>query len=456
MNWKVLLVLLLITLGLGGYLLYQGQPLVENKTDRIELDRVLPYSPEEVRKLTVLFMDTTYVIERDGYEWDMDQPDPGWGADSMVVNHLLRTLSEMPYSRAIPVSELDLAEVGLDNPVLVFTAYRSETDSVRLVFGTLNPATESIYILIENKGEVALANKLLGQMLTVDGFLLRGKSLTGIHPYSTVSVRVVSGTREVFNCSRENSRAPWFIHSGGKKLLADKRALNNILGQLYQAQVREFEPRGQKQIRETGLNSPVKTVTVVSEQGDTAVLKLGANDAELDYIRWAATTLYPEHYVLIDSWLLDEIDRMRPDSMQSRRLANFVPSDVDFISLASPLDSLALRAENDTLWNFVAPQEAKVKYVMLEQLLTHVDTLAADKILPPGGDRGFETPQTRLVLMDGDSLLADVIVGYYADEKVYVRDNVRKLDFLASSRDLEPLNVTFREMADIPVRHVVE
>ena len=57
----------------------------------------------------MIYQDTTYVIVRDGFEWDLEQPDKGLGADSLVINHLLRTLCEAPFANSIPFEELDPA-----------------------------------------------------------------------------------------------------------------------------------------------------------------------------------------------------------------------------------------------------------------------------------------------------------------------------------------------------------
>ena len=456
MNWKVLVLLLAFTLALGAYLFLQDQPEAGEEAGSTELEYVLPYAPEDVQKVTIIFQDTTYVVVRDGLEWHLEQPDPGWGADSLVINHLLRTLSQMPYVNSIPVSELDMAAVKLDDPVLVFTAYKSDLDSTRLEFGALNPTTENIYILIAGQGRVALANKLLGPMMTVNGFLVRGKSLTGVQPYRTVGIEVESGGRSVFRCYRADGRDRWRIDTAGGSVLADKLKLNLRLGELYSDQVREFLPAGSVRRQETGLNRPVRTLRLVAENGDTSVVRLGRTVSDQDYLRWASSSIYPGHLLLIDSWLIERVDKFVPDSMRTLQIVDFIPSEVTFISLANPLDSLVLTAENDTLWRLIAPRQARAKYQFVEQLLSHADTLKGSKVLPAGGDRGFESPQVRLVLMNGDSLLVDMLVGYFAETEVYVRDNVRNIDFLASPRKLEPLNATFKDVADIPVRHVVE
>ncbi len=456
MNFKAILVLLLITLGLGSILYFQRDADEVSSQDKPKLEKIIPYASGDVERVTVIYQDTTYVVVRDGLEWDMELPDKGWGADSLVINHLLRTLCAAPFVSSIPFDELDPVAVKLDKPVLVLTAYVSDQDSTRLEFGTLNPTTDNIYILRRGEGRVVLANKLLGPMMTVNGFLVRGKSLTGISPLETVGIEVESRGRQVFSASRDSVRGCWWMGQGSDSRMADKRKLNVRLGELYRDQIREFYRTGDYSPSETGLNAPLRRMKITAASGETSIITIGKIDEEENYLRWATSSIYPDHLLLIDEWLIERIDLFRPDSMGNRELADFFPSDVDFISITSPLDSLVMTAADDTLWSIITPREARAKYLVVDMLLTHLDTVEAIRVLPEAGGRGFESPQARLVLKQGDNMLADLVVGDYVDGNVYIRDRKRNLDFLASSREVTPLNASFKDVADIPVRHVVE
>jgi hypothetical protein len=456
MNFKAILVLLMITLGLGAVLYFQRDADEANSQDKPKIEMILPYSYGDVERVTVVYQDTTYVVVRDGLEWDMELPDKGWGADSLVINHLLRTLCEAPFVSSIPFEELDPVAVKLDKPVLVFTAYVSGQDSTRLEFGTLNPTTDNIYILRREEGRVVLANKLLGPMMTVNGFLVRGKSLTGIRPYQAVGIEMESRGRKVFSASRDSVEGNWWIGQRSGNLLANKRKLNVRLGELYNDQIREFYRTGDYPLSETGLNAPLRKMRITAGNGETSVITLGKRDIEENYLRWATSSIYPDHILLIDEWLIERFDLFIADSMENRELVSFYPSDVDFISVASPLDSLVMTATDDTLWTIVTPQQAKAKYLIVDKLLTHMDTVKAIRVLPEGSGRGFESPQARLVLKQGDNLLADLVVGDYVGANVFIRDRARNLDFLVSSREVTPLNASFKDVADISVRHVVE
>lgn len=456
MNFKAIFVLMLVTLGLGAFLYIQRDQDEAGSQDKTVLEKILPYSSSDVERVTVIYLDTTYVLVRDGFEWKMELPDKGWGGDSLVINHLLRTLCESPFASSIPFAELDPVAVKLDKPVLVFTAYVSSQDSIRLEFGTLNPTTDNIYILRRGEGRVVLANKLLGPMMTVNGFLVRGKSLTGMKPFEIVGIEVESRGRRVFSATRENTEANWWIDQERGSLWGDKRKLNIRLGEFNRQLVKNFYRTGEIPQSETGLNAPVRRIKVTGESGETSVISFGKTDSEENYLRWASSSIYPDHLLLIDAWLIDRVDLLIADSMECRELADFFPPDVDFISISSPLDSLVLRVNDDSLWTIIEPQQAKAKYLAVEMLLTHIDTVEAIRVLPEGRNRGFESPQARLVLKQGDNLLADLVVGDYVGENVYIRDMKRNVDLIASPREVSPLNVSFGDFADIPVRHVVE
>jgi hypothetical protein len=250
----------------------------------------------------------------------------------------------------------------------------------------------------------------------------------------------------------------WWIEDSGKRILADARMVMDLLWALSADQVREFYPARTVNVKETGLSNSRRVLWIGDEKGDTNAVFLGNPESERDYLCWAKSSIYPESLVLVDSSLVSLIDNFRTGNLKSLRINNFRPAEVDRIELTSPMDTIVISAENDTLWQIVRPEKIRCRLWQVERLLAHADTMGARQILTPASTgRGFDHPQLKLVLSGGEKVLARVLVGDFAESKsIYVRDDLRNIDFLAPANQFERLNLTFKDLADIPVRHVVQ
>ncbi|HUU27862.1 MAG TPA: DUF4340 domain-containing protein [archaeon] len=455
MNWKTIVVLLLACIGLGFFLLRESArektgPQEENK------NYLVSFEPASVVGLNAVFLDSTFVLRKLGEEWVMAQPFGGHLADSMTVNHLLKVLSRIVVQQSVAVDSIDLAQVRLDKPVLSFTLHFNAGDSSRLNFGVLNPTTENIYVRRNEEDMVMLINRLYGPMLGVSDLMLRGKGLIETKPYQVRRIRYGSHERPLFAASRETDNGDWWIETPGGKVLGNKRSITDLLSRLYENQVREFHPLQGKTGSETGLRNPVRSFWIEGGNGDTTAVSIG-NSTEDEYLRWAESSLYPQELLLVDTSLVSILDKFSIQGLQNLQMTTFQPDQVDRIELMTPMDTLVIVAENDTIWQIIEPEKVGCKLWQIELLLIHADTMGAMEILPPSSGKGFEHPQLTLSLYGGEKVLARILVGDYAGDKaVYMRDDLRQMDFIAPEREFQRLNYTLKDLADVPVRHVVQ
>jgi len=456
MSWKGIVVLLVLVAGLGAYLLLQKSGGPAGQKPKGEVEYLLSVPLEKVSAIRVEFLDTTYLARRDGLEWFMEEAFKGNRADSTILNHLVYVLDKAPVMSRITTDSLDLKMVALDPPVLVIVVYVKDGDSTRLSFGALNPTTDNIYVRRNDEEKVLLTNKIIGPMLAVGGFLLRAKGLYRFNPYEVKRIRFDNGGRTVFLATRSGEFDQWWIDGPKAPEPGDKRKILRLLKDLYNGQVRGFIPGDEVSRRETTLDQPQRTLVLTGEKGDSEVILIGDVYEPKAYFRWASSTLFPDQYLLVDSRLRDELNKFDPDSLKSLQIADFQSTEVDRIEINSPLDSLVVVAQSDTLWKIVFPQEARCKLWEVETLLAQADTMSADGLAGPGSDRGYTHPQLRFVLKSGDRGICDIVFGNFTgQDQVFVRDNLRGLDFVAKSRIVQLMSVSFRDLADIPVRHIV-
>ena len=455
MNWKIILILLVVCLGLGAYLYLEMGSDAPSTTERKQIEYLMSY-PDRVESLTISFLDTFYVVNRRESEWVMAEPLAGELADSSMVNHLLEILARIPVIRSIPIDSVNLAQLYLDNPAIWFRVDFTGGDSSTVGFGLLNPTTENIYARREGEDRVLLIGKDVGPMLYINSLLLRSKQLISLSPYRVKHIRLKARQGWESVLDRDQLTGEWSVRQGRRKTRADKSRIQDLLSSLYQGQVHEYLPPDAANMVRTGLHRPVRQLVVVGEQEDSITVSVGNPQRGREYLRWAGTSICPDNLLLVDLRLVELLDGLRLERIRDLHVADFDRGGLNRIELVYSTGKIVLTAENDTLWRIVEPEQSPCKIWQVERLLIHADTMQASRVLPPGGKRGFNRPQLRMTLSAGSEVVARILVGDYKADSLYIRDDLRGIDFLDSSSELEKLTYTFEDLADIAVRHVVE
>jgi hypothetical protein len=456
MNWKIIGALFVVVLGLGAFLLIEIKQEKKAEPKRKEQERLLAFDKDRVSEFKIQIFDTTYVVSRRNSEWVMQEPLKGSLADSLLVNHLLRIVQRIGIGQKIPADSIDLSQVYLDPPVLSFKVFFDYGDSAWVDFGMLNNTTSNIYCRRNAEDKVLLIPGFIGPMLSVNSMMIRTKQLMAVHPMRARSVRYAFAPGQEVVAVHDTSTGQWWIETGKGRRLADKLQIMNVLSRLYENQVREFQPSDAVELSRAGLKQPLRTLTVEELDGSRNTVSFGRPQENRQYLLWASSSLYPDNLVLVDSFLVSYLDRLNPGNLVNKRMTFLDIYQVNRIQLLYPTGPVELVEQNDTTWKIVQPKESPCRLTQVDRILTQVDTMSAVEVLGPGGNRGFDRPQLTLVLSSGDKVLGRFIVGDYVGSNLYLRDDIRGLDFIAPVRDLERLSYSFKDLADIPVQHVVQ
>ena len=458
MNWKIILVLLIICLGLGGYLYLEMDFEESQGPQKAQVEYMLSFDQNRVQGFRISFLDSLYAMKKRGMQWEMIEPKSWAGtlADSATINHLLRVLAQIPLVRSIPADSVNLSQLYLENPAALFTLYFTGGDSSSLGFGVLNPTTENLYARRNNEDQVLLTRNEIGPMLYVNSLLVRGKQLISMHPFQVRYIAFTSrqGRNVFFNKDLETQE--WSVRPAGIISRADKNRIQKTLFLLYKNQVREFLGTDAANEVATGLARPGLRLLVVDEEGDSIEVSFGNPQRGREYLRWVRSSIYPDNLLLVDTRLTDELKVLSPDSIMDLRITDFDRGGLRRIELAYTSETIVLESENDTLWRIIEPEKSLCKLWQVERLLTHADTMQAHRILPPGRERGFENPQLKMTISSDSAVVARVLIGNYRGDSLYMRDDLRGLDFLASAKELEKLSYSLKDLEDVPIQHMVE
>ncbi|MCE5271282.1 DUF4340 domain-containing protein [bacterium] len=456
MNWKILLVILLVMTGAGVYLARQMGGFKKEEPQPKQIEKLLTFDLATVDRAQISFMDTTYQLERHFDEWRIAQPYPGEQADSLTVNNMLRTLTKISVIRKIPLDSISLAQVNLDNPVLSFELHFLDGSTQGVSFGALNPTTDNLYVRRTSADSVLMVSKILGPSLAVNSRMIRSKQLINL-PVLRVSALELEHDGRSDRLAVDPQSGGWNALDGSVAHPVDKLIVLTVLERLHLGQVREFHAPEEAGMPVTGLDRPVRRVSVEDLDGKRNEVRLGRPVAGRDYLLWASSTVYPNELLMVDSLLVSQLDRLRPERIPYVRLAQLDIHTVDRMLLQYRANELELKADSDTLWRILLPREHKARLWQVERILAEVDTMNALTVLQQQANgRGFEDPQLDLSLFSGDSLVGHFLVGDYAGMDIYFRDVLLRTDYTIPPRTLERLSWTFDDLADVPVRHVVQ
>lgn len=455
MNWKILLVILLVMSGVGLYLAREMGLFKKADPEPVKIEKLINFDMDAVDRAKISFMDTTYVLERHYDEWRILEPYAGEQADSLTVNNILRTLTKISVIRKIPLDSINLAQVNLDKPVLSFEIHFPDGKTRGVSFGALNPTTDNIYVHISGVDSVILIGRTLGPSLAVDGRMIRSKQLMNLPVLRVASLELErNGQTDRFAVDRQTGQ--WWVESPGPRRPVNKLVVLTVLERFHQGEVREFYPLDHAGLAVTGLDKPVRRLIVEDLDGGRNEIRLGRRDSERDYLMWASSTVYPAEIMLVDSVLVSQLDRLRPENIPYTRLARLDVFNIDRMHFQYRDSELELKADSDTLWRLTLPQEHKARLWQVEKILAHVDTMNAVTLLPKKApEHSFDDPQLDLTLYSGDSLIGHYQIGDYAGSDIYFRDILNSADYTVAQRTLELLSWKYDDLADVQVRHVV-
>lgn len=455
MNWKILLVILLVMSGAGFYLAREMDLFKKPDEEPVKIEKLISFDIDAVDRTTISFMDTAYVLERNFDEWRILEPYSGENADTLTVNNMLRTLTRINVIRKIPLDSINLAQVNLDKPVLSLEMHFKDGSSRGVNFGALNPTTENIYVHITGADTVIMIGRTLGASLAVNGRMIRSKQLINLPVLRVASFELErNGQTDRFAVDRQTGQ--WWVESPGPRRLVNKLVILTVLERFHQGEVREFYPPDHAGSAVTGLDKPVRRLIVEDLDGGRNEIRLGKSDQEREYLMWASSTVYPSEIVLVDSALVGQLDRLRPESIPYTRLSRLNIFSIDRMHFKYRDAELELKADSDTLWRLTLPQEHKARLWQVEKILAHVDTMNAVTLLPQKApEHSFDDPQIDLTLYSGDSLIGHYQIGDYAGSDIYFRDVLNTADYTVAQRTLELLSWKYDDLADVQVRHVV-
>ncbi|MDB9449634.1 DUF4340 domain-containing protein [Dolichospermum circinale] len=136
---KTTLILILLALGLGGFVYFHEIKGKNQQTEiKIQNQKIFAFTADDVQSLTIKIKETTLQLERrntsEKPQWEIKSPISALANDA-IVSYLMDLLVKGKSERTVLISSAELSEFGLDKPVATIDIKLKNQESHQLILG---------------------------------------------------------------------------------------------------------------------------------------------------------------------------------------------------------------------------------------------------------------------------------------------------------------------------------
>lgn len=256
MQPRTLAVLLLLVIGLGGFIFFYEKDLPSTDERREQQKKVLRIEQDDVRGLTIEWPDGKVRLERQA-TWRLVEPRPA-RADRSAVDGVLSSLAGLEKKRTL--EDVDRADVGLEEPEVEVTLATGEGETV-LSVGAEVPASSDRLVAVGGRAEVYQVSGGFVDDLTKDPGEWRDKKLFTGARNDIQRLTLTSGESQVLLAKRGED---FWIESPLADR-ADSDHVNTLLSEITGLRVREFLDQEPLDPAAIGLEPPRRVLEAILE-----------------------------------------------------------------------------------------------------------------------------------------------------------------------------------------------
>ena len=274
--WKTGLAVLVLA-GLGSYLWFverKHEPKREGEREKVS---VLAVDKAKAKELTLASSGgDTIKIVKEGAAWKVVSPFTA-PADTSAVESMLTSLEKLEADEVVTDKPGDLAQYGLAAPSRTVSALvEGAKDPLAVQFGAKSPDGSSVYAKTPSGPKVYLVASWVEGSFDKKPFDLRDRDL--LHAKrDDVRQLEVTGPEGSYALARTDAGEWAFTKPVATR--AGRWAVDGLLGTVENLRMESVAEPGAgdpKQLARFGLDSPVRSISLVMNDGSTRALQIGA------------------------------------------------------------------------------------------------------------------------------------------------------------------------------------
>lgn len=509
MRSKFTLLLLVLNLGVFGYILFSERPW--SATEKIDENRRRVLGPEAADLAALEISAATdgaeaaprvVRLERRGGTWFLASP-LDWPANDFAVRRILNELQFLENETSFSVSDLarngqTLADYGLDRPRLVVTATPATQATRQSTIDNDSPAASSaaapfvlkigataavggrLYVLSPDGRRIHVVAPTLASALDLDLAQLRSDQLFTIPVFEARALSLQSGAANSARTRLRRDQSRW-VFEAPITTRAAKTPVELAVNDLNALRVARFLSAENAPAAEaTGLAAPRLRVTLEGNaRRETLQLGLPASPAGSDSVElyarldWRSVPSSAERPVLftvnVPTSLLATLEQAQT-SLREKRVLDLDPARVTGLAVSAPgLPDLRIQKLDSGAWQIAASASPlRADPAVVERLLQRLQLLEAVRFASDAPSRpelenlGFNRPE-RVVAMQltspqgpASELVLELAQPGGGDSAVYARVTGQPFVYAVPADTLEQIPVAARFYRDRAIFNLPE
>jgi len=389
-RFRSTLILLVVFAALGGYVYfaeYRGHD--EREKQEASKKKLFSEPLKDVTALSLTFPDHKMsAVKKDDKHWEFTEPQ-GLDADSEEWDMLVSSLSQIEKGGAVSAST-NLAQYGLDKPVVEVTAKLKDGKSVGVLFGSENPKKSDNYAKLADSPDVFLSpvsgSKSFQKSLTD----LRNKKVLEFALDDINSIRIEDGKTLM---EFQKSGMDWLIKKP-LDLKADAEEISGFLSAIQSARATSFADSGLT-LMSAGLAPVTTKVTLHDAKANTdKILSIGKSpETDKYYARDESRTAI----MIINKDVPAKARRPLID-WRDRSIAHFDQGSIDELEIVRGPEKISVRKQGSD-WKLADGRKAQMDKI--SSLLLAVEFERAQEIIDSPGNPstyGLDKPRIEVTL----------------------------------------------------------
>jgi Domain of unknown function (DUF4340) len=404
------LILLVVALGLGGYLYF-----VESErpvADENAKTKVFSYDSARINQVQIKSSSGEVTALRKGANdtWTIVQPAEA-PADRNTMSDVVTNLANLEEQRVVNENAADLKAYGLAEPRVDVTFHvDAEKEPKRILLGEKTPASSGTYAKLPSSNRVFLVNSTVEMAVDKSTFDFRDKAALAFDQTKVTSLELASGAQTI---RLEKSGEEWKLVKP-VQAPADFVSVNGVIGQLQSAQMTALKDRPEevKDLKQYGLDRPA-VVATIGTGGSPVRFELG-KEADSGSV-WARDPSKPAVFS-VNNGVAMELQK-KVEDFRRKEVFDFRPFNTTRFEITRGKDTRVFERVKGTgenavdTWKQVAPAEKTVDSSNFEGALLDLSNLRAESFVPAAGAAtGHNNPAAVIVVKFDDGKKEERVV----------------------------------------------
>jgi Domain of unknown function (DUF4340) len=413
------LILLLVALGLGGYLYFvESERPVEDESAKT---KVFAYDAAKINRVQVKSSAGEVTALRKGANdtWTIVQPSEA-PADRNNISDIVTNLANLEEQRVVDENATDLKSYGLAEPRIDVTFnVEGDKEPKQILLGEKTPASSGVYAKLPSNNRVFLVASTVETALDKSSFDFRDKTAVAFDQTKVTSLELASSAQTI---RLEKSGEEWKLVKP-LQAPADFVSVNGVIGQLQSAQMTALKDRPEdlKDLKQYGLDKPA-VVATLGTGSSFAKFELG-KEADPGSV-WARDPSKAAVFS-INNGVAMELQK-KVDDFRRKEVFEFRPFNTTRFEITRGKETRAFERVRGTgenavdTWKQVAPAEKTVDSSNLEGALLDFSNLRAESFAAASGaGTGHNNPTAVIVVKFDDGKKEERVVIGTASSSVY-------------------------------------